>query len=94
MAKQRRYSQDFKIEAIRLADESHNKSQVCRDLGIHPSMLRKWEKQLEQNGDKAFPGKGHPHDAEMAQLQRENKRLKEEVEILKKAMGIFTYRPR
>ena len=41
----------------------------------------------------AFPGKGNPRDEAMAQLQRENRRLKEEVEILKKAVGIFTSRP-
>jgi transposase len=48
---------------------------------------------LEQNGEKAFPGKGKPVDEEIAYLQRENQRLKQEVEILKKAIGILTYRP-
>ncbi len=55
-------------------------------------MLRRWIKELEENGEKAFPGKGHTQDEELRQLQRENQRLKETVEILKKAMGIFTSR--
>lgn len=42
----------------------------------------------------AFPGKGNPRDEEVGRLQRENARLKEEVEILKKAVGIFTKAPR
>jgi hypothetical protein len=37
---------------------------------------------LEDHGEKAFPGKGHTHDEELRQLQRENQRLKETVEIL------------
>jgi transposase-like protein len=44
----------------------------------------------KENGEKAFPGKGHSPDEELRQLQKENQRLKETVEILKKAMGIFT----
>jgi len=43
-------------------------------------------------GSLAFPGKGHTHDEELRQLQRENQRLKETVKILKKAVGIFTNR--
>jgi hypothetical protein len=38
--------------------------------------------ELEQNTEKAFPGKGHSQDEELRQLQRENQRLKETVEIL------------
>lgn len=45
-------------------------------------------------GLRAFPGHGNPRDEELAKLQRENARLKEENEILKKAVGIFTSRPR
>ena len=48
---------------------------------------------IESRSLPAFPGKGNPRDEEMARLQRENRRLKEEVEILKKAVGIFTSRP-
>jgi hypothetical protein len=43
-------------------------------------------------GLQAFPGKAHVKDEEIHHLQRENQRLKETVEILKKAMGIFTNR--
>jgi transposase-like protein len=61
-------------------------------------MLRRWQLELEQHQEKAFPGKGKPVDEELTRLQRENQRLKQEVEILepiyermrsKKAMGIL-----
>jgi len=50
------YSKEFKQEAIRLAAQSNNKSGVARDLGIHLSMLGRWEQQLAEEGEKAFSG--------------------------------------
>jgi transposase len=90
MDQRKQYSKEFKEEAVRLACESKNKSGVARDLGINSSMLRRWEQEINQSGEKAFPGKGKPKDEEIAALKKENQRLKEEVEILKKAMGIWT----
>jgi transposase-like protein len=55
-------------------------------------MIYLWKRQLAKDTDKAFPGKGNPTDPELSQLKRENIRLKEEVEILKKAAGIFLNR--
>jgi transposase len=94
MASRKEYTKEFKQEAVRLARESSNKRQVVRDLGIHTSMLRRWEKQFAEHGQQAFPGKGHVQNEELAQLQRENQRLQETVEILKKAVGKFSSRPR
>ena len=93
MVHKKQYTKEFKQEAVRLAQQSGNKAQVVRDLGIHSSMLRRWEQQLREHGEKAFPGKGHVQNEELVQLQRENQRLKETVEILKKAVGIFSNRP-
>lgn len=94
MAERKTYTEDFKREAVRLCEERGNISGVARDLGIDHSMLRSWKKQLASGTDRPFPGKGNPKDLELAQLERECARLKEENEILKKAMGIFTTRPR
>ena len=94
----RSYTEEFKREAVRLVTTGgHSESQVARDLGVSRSLLGKWRRQLEvgsHTGQRPFPGQGNPRDEEMARLQRENARLKEEVEILKKAVGIFTNRPR
>ena len=94
MVNRKEYTKEFKQEAVRMAQEKGNKSRVVRDLGIHPSMLSRWEKQLAEQGEQAFPGKGHVQNEELARLQRENQRLQETVEILKKAVGIFSSRPR
>ena len=93
METRRKYTKEFKEEAVHLAEKSGNKSQVAKDLGIHVSLLGRWKRELLEGGKIAFPGKGKPRDEEMAQMKKENTRLKEEVEILKKAMGIFSRRP-
>jgi transposase len=89
----RSYTEEFKREAVALLERSNNKAQVARDLGIHPNLLDKWRSKIRSNPDRPFPGKGNPQDEELAMLKRENARLKEEVEILKKAVGIFSKRP-
>lgn len=94
MKTKKHYSQEFKEEAVRLAETSGNKSEVARDLGIHISLLGRWRRELQTKGKQTFPGHGKPRDVEMTQLKRENSRLKQEVEILKKAVGIFSIRPR
>lgn len=66
--------------------------EVSQDLGIRPDILRKWRNLLEEDGDSAFPGSGgiRVGDEELIRLRRENRRLREEREILKKAMAIFS----
>lgn len=89
----RTYTREFKIEAVRLFTQGdHRLSQVARDLDVDRKLLRRWADQLEQEQEQAFPGKGHvkPEDEEVRRLKRENERLREEREILKKALGIFS----
>ena len=93
MTVRKSFTEEFKREAIRLAQERGNLSATARDLGISDNTLQNWKKQLEQTPENAFPGNGNPRDTETAQLQRELRRLKEENEILKKAVGIFLVRP-
>jgi transposase len=78
------YTKEFKEQAVPLAQKNGNISETARSLGLHDSILRRWKMDLEQNAEKAFPGKGHSQDEEVCQLQRENQRLKETVEILKR----------
>ncbi len=53
------YSKEFKIEAVRLAEQSDKPvTQVARELGIRQNQIYKWRKQLEAYQEKAFPGKG------------------------------------
>ena len=55
----KRFSKEFKIEAIRLAEESAKPvTQIARELGIRQNQIYKWKKQLEAQGEVAFPGTG------------------------------------
>ncbi len=89
MSKRKQFSREFKEEALRLALQTGNRNQVAKDLGIHPNNLYLWKKEMEKHPDKAFPGNGNPIEKELTQLRRDKTRLEEEVEILKKAAGIF-----
>ena len=92
MTTRKTYTKEFKQQAVRLAEDI-GYTQTGRDLDVNPGLIRKWKKRLADDGQQAFPGKGNPRDEEMAQLKRENTRLREEVAILKKAVGIFSSRP-
>ncbi len=90
--KLKHYSKQFKIDAVKLATEQGYKiSEAARNLGIHHSSLRRWKNQLKSDNVQAFPGKGHmiPEKEELYRLRKENKRLRMEREILKKAAAFF-----
>ena len=89
--KRRQYSSEFKREAVQLVTQGGlSIAQVARDLGLNDNMVSRWKKEAEQNGQRAFPGHGHPHDEELSRLRRENEVLRQEREILKKAISIFS----
>ena len=90
----RSYTAEFKREAVRLAEERGNMSATARELGLHASLVRKWRDQMENMDERAFPGKGRPADEELARLHRRLRRVEEENAILKKAVGIFSSRPK
>ncbi len=95
MGNRRRFSREFKIEAVRMITESgHSLAQVGRDLDVRPDMLRRWRKKLAVEGDGAFPGGGKlpPADEEVQRLRRELSQVREERDILKKAVAIFSGR--
>jgi transposase len=85
------YTREFKLEAIRLSEVGDKTaSQVARELGLRVNQIWKWKKQLEHEASASAPAKrGRPSDDEMARLRRENARLKEENDILKKAAIYF-----
>jgi transposase len=91
-AKRKMYTAEFKREAVSLiTNHGYGVSEAACNLGLHASMLRKWKRQLEQQGGSAFPGKGRlsPDQEELYRLRQENTRLRMEREILKKAALFF-----
>ena len=87
------YTKEFKLEAVRLMREANKPaSEIAMELGIRRNQLYKWAEQLDRSGELAFKGRGRPRkedQAELTTLKQENERLREEVEILKKAAAYF-----
>jgi transposase len=88
----RKFTREFKLEAIRLIRERGvSYAQASHDLSVHQSQLRGWVKAAAEDSQHAFPGQGQmkPEQLEIAQLKREVIRLKAERDILKKAAAYF-----
>ncbi len=91
----RTYTKEFKLEAVHLVQASgKSQAQIARDLGIADSTLCHWCKQMTEQGKNAFPGSGHqmPQEEEIRQLKRELDIVRQERDVLKKAIGIFSQR--
>jgi transposase len=87
--KKKRFDKEFKISAVKMVTEEGQKAaEVARSLGIHANMIYSWKRKYAESGDKAFVGKGHL--TEMAALRRKLRNAEMELEILKKAVGIFS----
>jgi transposase len=87
--KKKQFDRDFKISAVKMVTDGGQKgAEVARSLGIHPNQLYNWKKKYGDQGDKAFPGKGHL--TELVVLRRELRDVQMERDILKKAIGIFS----
>ncbi len=90
---QKTYTAEFKREAVRLVQTSGKSIvQVARELGISDTRVHQWRKELAEHGSQAFPGSGHQtaQEEEVRQLKRELEIVKQERDILKKAVGIFS----
>ncbi len=90
--KRKTYTREFKTEAVRLITEKgYSIAEVSRNLGVEYSVLRRWKKQLADDPQYAFPGKGRlkAPDDELRRLQRKLDRVTEERDILKKALAYF-----
>jgi transposase len=91
----RKYSKEFKLEAITLYENGErSQEEVERELGITKGLLGKWIETLQKQPKKeeAFPGNGRLPDSEarIRQLERENAQLRQDKDILKKVLMIFS----
>jgi transposase len=87
--KQRKHSEEFKFEAIRLARESGKSvAEVAQDLGIRREQLYRWLRTVESSAS-AVGGKLTSQDEEIRRLRQELRVVREERDILKKATAFF-----
>jgi len=83
----RRFSDEFKEEAVKLITEQGYKvSEASSNLDINASMLRRWQRELSPESDGSIDA---DEKAELQRLRKENKTLRMEREILKKAAAFF-----
>ena len=86
----RHFDRDFKLSAVKLAESSDLPlSQIARSLGIHDSMLRRWRNLVRAKGPTAFSESGRAERSEVVQLRRQNRRLKRELDALKKTLPLL-----
>ena len=93
MKKRRTFTREFKLEAVRLSmEDGRSGAEVARELGIHRNLLSKWRKAFLEGEEESFPGRGNlkASEAELQRLRREVARLREDREILKKALVFFS----
>ena len=89
--KRKNYTQEFKEEAVKLiTEQGYSFAEAGRNLGVNPNLLSRWKRDIEGdlNGDLS-PASAVSVQAELKRLRKENKQLKMEREILKKAAAFF-----
>ena len=93
MKRERRtFSREFKQEAVALVVEhGYSNAEAGRSLGVKGALIGRWKRQLDDEASVAFPGRGKrtADQQRIHELERENRRLRMEKEILKKATVFF-----
>jgi transposase len=90
----RTYTREFKIEAVQLLQRSgKTQREIADELGVSSSSLSRWKRKYGEDGEEAFPGHGNltPEKERIRQLEREAEILRQERDILKKAVAIFSH---
>ncbi|MEU9639526.1 transposase [Streptomyces tendae] len=95
MAKRKNYPEEFKRDAVDLVHSSPDRTltDIAHGLGVHLETLRKWIREDRALAQAADGGRGadmtHDEKEELKRLRRDNARLKEDNEILRKAAAYF-----
>jgi len=99
MRKRRSYTEEFKKDAVELSINSDKTiKEIAEDLGINYGNLTRWRREYKQKGNLAFPGNGNqkltPEQQKIKELKDKFKEVKLERDILKKAVAIFSKKPK
>jgi transposase len=91
MARRKRYSAEFKRQALKRADEPGvSDALVCEELGVSTRQLRRWRETVREHGEEdAFPGQGKSRDEELTRLKRKLKKTEQELDFLREAARYF-----
>lgn len=89
----RRYDKEFKFNVVKLYIESGKSQDVlAEELGVPKSTISTWVRSYKENGEGSFPGSGKlmPRNEEIYRLRKELSDMKQERDILKKVVAIFS----
>ena len=88
METRRRFTKEFKQEAVRRLNGGQKVAEVARALEVHPSELHRWRRELQEHGERAFRGAGQKRDEEsrVAELERKVGQQAMELDFLKRAL--------
>ncbi len=90
MGRRKRYSAEFKREALQRANEPGvTDLLVAEELGISARQLRRWRDAVKRDGENVFPGQGKSRDEEMTRLKRKLAKVEQERDFLKEAAAYF-----
>lgn len=86
----RSFTSEFKAEIVELCRRGDRSvGQIARDFDLTETAVREWVKQADLDAGTRTDGLTSDEQAELAALRRENRRLREDVEILKRATAFF-----
>jgi transposase len=83
------YPQEFRREAIELLRAGRSPSELAERLGVSPQTLRNWRRQDQIDRHERSDGVTTDEREELARLRRENTRLRQERDLLKRAAAFF-----
>ena len=88
MKPRRKFSKDFKQEAVARLNGGQSMAEVARALEVHPSELHRWRRELQEHGARAFSGVGkkHAEESQVAGLERKVGQQAMEIDFLKRAL--------
>jgi len=91
MDKRRTFSREYKLAAVKkVIEQGLSYTAVAKDLGIGDNLIRKWKKSFDEDGTfQAEVAGSQSVEAELKRLREENRQLKMERDILKKATAFF-----
>ena len=89
--KRRTFARDYKLAAVKkVIEQGLSYAEVARDLGIRDTLIHNWRKAFEADGTlRAEINQSPSVEAELKRLREENRQLKMERDILKKATAFF-----
>jgi transposase len=90
--KKRAFSEEFKCQMVGLYNAGKSQADICREYDLTPSALRNWVSLINKTGSSKIADNRTEGDKMLLDLQKENKQLRMENDILKQAALIFARR--